>query len=78
MEIIDELEPTARNLYTGSIGYIGYNGDADLNIVIRTILCQGNQAWFQVGGGIVWDSDPELEYAECHHKARGQIAALSR
>lgn len=78
MEIIDELEPTARNLYTGSIGYIGYHGDADLNIVIRTILCQGNDAWFQVGGGIVWDSDPQMEYEECLHKAQGQIAALSR
>lgn len=77
MEIIDELEPTARNLYTGSIGYIGYNGDLDLNIVIRTILCKGNDAWFQVGGGIVWDSDPELEYEECLHKAKGQISALS-
>lgn len=77
MEIIDELEPTARNLYTGSIGYIGYNGDADLNIVIRTILCQGENAWFQVGGGIVWDSEPELEFEECLHKAKGQIAALS-
>lgn len=77
MEIIDELEPTARNLYTGSIGYIGYNGDADLNIVIRTILCKGEDAWFQVGGGIVWDSNPELEYDECMHKARGQIEALS-
>lgn len=78
MEIIDELEPTARNLYTGSIGYIGYNGDSDLNIVIRTILCKGEDAWFQVGGGIVWDSDPELEYEECMHKARGQIEALSQ
>lgn len=77
MEIIDELEPTARNLYTGSIGYIGYNGDADFNIVIRTILCQGENAWFQVGGGIVWDSDPQMEYEECMHKAKGQIAALS-
>lgn len=77
MEIIDELEPTARNLYTGSIGYISYNGDSDLNIVIRTILCKDNDAWFQVGGGIVWDSDPELEYEECMHKARGQIEALS-
>lgn len=77
MEIIDELEPTARNLYTGSIGYIGYNGDADLNIVIRTILCQGQNAWFHVGGGIVWDSDPLMEYEECLHKAKGQIAALS-
>lgn len=77
MEIIDELEPTARNLYTGAIGYLGYNGDADFNIVIRTILCQDQNAWFQVGGGIVWDSDPLLEYEECLHKAKGQIAALS-
>lgn len=77
MEIIDELEPTARNLYTGSIGYIGFNGDADFNIVIRTILCQGENAWFQVGGGIVWDSDPHMEYEECLHKAKGQITALS-
>ncbi len=77
MEIIDELEPTARNIYTGSIGYIGYNGDLDLNIVIRTVLCQGENAWFQVGGGIVWDSDPQMEYEECLHKAKGQIAALS-
>ncbi len=77
MEIIDELEPTARNLYTGSIGYIGYNGDADLNIVIRTVVCKDKDAWFQVGGGIVWDSDPEMEYVECMDKAKGQIAALS-
>jgi len=66
-----------NNLYTGSIGYIAYNGDADLNIVIRTVLCQGKDAWFQVGGGIVWDSDPQLEYEECLHKAKGQIMALS-
>lgn len=77
MEIIDELEPTARNLYTGAIGYMGYNGDADFNIVIRTILCKEQKAWFQVGGGIVWDSDPQLEYEECMHKAKGQITALS-
>ncbi|RKD21564.1 aminodeoxychorismate synthase, subunit I [Caminicella sporogenes DSM 14501] len=77
MEIIDELEPTQRNVYTGSIGYIGFNGDADLNIVIRTIVCKDNKAYFQVGGGIVWDSDPELEYEESLHKAKALMRALN-
>ncbi|MEW9124263.1 MAG: aminodeoxychorismate synthase component I [Thermotaleaceae bacterium] len=77
MEIIDELEPTQRNLYTGSIGYIGLNGDTDLNIVIRTILCKDNKAYFQVGGGIVWDSDGELEYEESLHKAKALMKALN-
>ncbi len=76
MEIIDELEPTQRNVYTGSIGYIGFNGDMDLNIVIRTIVCKEDKAYFQVGGGIVWDSDPELEYKESLHKAKALIKAL--
>lgn len=76
MEIIDELEPTQRNIYTGSIGYIGFNGNADLNIVIRTIVCKENKAYFQVGGGIVWDSDAELEYEEALHKARALLEAL--
>lgn len=77
MEIIDELEPTQRNIYTGSIGYIGFNGDTDLNIVIRTIVCKDNKAYFQVGGGIVWDSDPEMEYEETFHKARALMNALN-
>ncbi len=64
MEIIDELEPTARNIYTGSIGYIGFNQDIDLNIVIRTVLKKDNKLYYQVGGGIVTDSDPEAEYQE--------------
>lgn len=76
MEIIDELEPTQRNIYTGSIGYIGFNGDVDLNIVIRTIVCKENKAYFQAGGGIVWDSDPELEYEETLHKAKALINVL--
>lgn len=50
MEIIDELEPTCRQLYTGSIGYLGFDGDMDINIVIRTILVKGQQAYYQVGG----------------------------
>lgn len=69
MEIIDELEPTARNVYTGSIGYIDLNGDMDLNIVIRTFVCLDDKAYFQAGGGIVWDSDNEMEYEETFHKA---------
>ncbi len=76
MEIIDELEPTQRNIYTGSIGYIGLNGEVDLNIVIRTIVCKGDKAYFQVGGGIVWDSDAMMEYEETFYKARALIRAL--
>jgi para-aminobenzoate synthetase component 1 len=77
MEIIDELEPTQRNLYTGSIGYIGFNGDTDLNIVIRTIVAKEGKAYFQVGGGIVWDSEEYAEYEETLHKARALMKALS-
>lgn len=76
MEIIDELEPTSRNLYTGSMGYIGFNGEVDLNIIIRTILCTGKKAYFHAGGGIVWDSEAELEYEETMHKAEALMAVL--
>lgn len=76
MEIIDELEPTQRNIYTGSIGYLGFNGDLDLNIVIRTIVCKDGEAYFQVGGGIVWDSDNQLEYEETYHKGKALFEAL--
>jgi len=78
MEVIDELEPTQRNIYTGSIGYIGFNGELDLNIVIRTILCKENKAYFQAGGGIVWDSQNQLEYEETFHKAKALMDALKR
>ncbi len=77
MEIIDELEPTARSVYTGSIGYLGYNGKYDLNIAIRTIICKGDTASFQVGGGIVADSVPEDEYQETLDKGKAIFAALS-
>ncbi len=76
MEIIDELEPTRRSVYTGSVGYLGYDGRMDLNIVIRTFLIKGKRAYFQVGGGIVYDSKPDGEYQETLDKARGLIAAL--
>ena len=77
MEIIDELEPTARGLYTGSIGYIDLNQNMDLNIVIRTFICKNKKAYFQAGGGIVWDSDPSSEYQESLDKAFALKKALN-
>ncbi len=77
MEIIDELEPTRRSVYTGSIGYLGFDGGMDSNIVIRTFIVKDGKAYFQVGGGIVWDSDPEAEYRETLDKARALIEALN-
>lgn len=77
MEIIDELEPTRRSVYTGSIGYLGFNGDLDLNIAIRTFIVKEGRAYFQVGGGIVYDSNPEAEYQETLHKGRALIDALN-
>jgi para-aminobenzoate synthetase component 1 len=76
MEIIDELEPTRRSVYTGAIGYLGFNGNLDLNIVIRTFIIKDNKAYFQVGGGIIYDSNAEAEYQETLDKARALIQAL--
>jgi para-aminobenzoate synthetase component 1 len=76
MEIIDELEPTKRSVYTGSIGYLSFNGNLDINIVIRTFLIKEGKAYFQVGGGIIYDSDSESEYMETLDKARALIRAL--
>ena len=76
MEIIDELEPTRRSVYTGSMGYLSFNEDMDVNIVIRTFLIKESKAYFQVGGGIIYDSDPEAEYIETLDKARALIRAL--
>ena len=76
MEIIDELEPTARGVYTGSIGYFGFDGSLDLNIAIRTIVVRDGRAYFQAGGGIVADSDPWAEHEETLQKARAMAAVL--
>jgi para-aminobenzoate synthetase component I len=76
MEIIAELEPTQRGVYCGSIGYISATGAMDTSIVIRTYLALRGQVYFQAGGGIVADSDPELEYRETLDKARGLIETL--
>jgi para-aminobenzoate synthetase component I len=77
MEIISELEPTARGAYCGSVGYIGFDGAMDTNILIRTFTAAGGWLQFPVGGGIVADSQPELEYEETLHKAAGMLRALS-
>lgn len=76
MEIIAELEPTVRGPYCGSIGYIGFDGAMDTNILIRTGTATQGWLQFPVGGGIVADSDPEREYAETLHKAAGLLRAL--
>lgn len=75
MEIIEELEPVRRGLYTGSIGWLGYTGDVELNIVIRTAYMQGGVAYIQAGAGIVIDSIPEQEYVESMNKAKAMWQA---
>jgi para-aminobenzoate synthetase component I len=77
MEIIAELEPTRRGVYCGSIGYISASGAMDTSIVIRTFVAAGGELYFQAGGGIVADSDPELEYRETLDKAAGLIETLN-
>jgi para-aminobenzoate synthetase component 1 len=66
-----------RGVYTGAIGYFGAGGDMNLNIAIRTIVVKDGTATFSVGGGIVADSDPALEYEETLHKGVGMAAALA-
>jgi len=78
MQIIAELEPVRRHAYTGALGWLGYDGDADLAIAIRTITCARGLATYHVGGGITWDSDPAAEYEETLHKGRAMQDALHR
>ena len=78
MEIIAELEPTSRGPYCGCLGYIGFDGNMDLNLLIRTFTIGRGWAQFPVGGGIVADSTPEAEYAETLHKAEGLLRALEQ
>ena len=75
MEIIEELEPVRRGLYTGSVGWIGYNGDMELNIVIRTAFIQDRIAYIQAGAGIVIDSIPANEFQESLNKAKAMWQA---
>lgn len=76
MEIINEIENISRGPYTGSLGYIGFSGEMDLNIIIRTILIKNGYAYIQVGAGIVADSDPEQEFYETYNKAEAMLIAI--
>ncbi len=76
MEIIDELEPLRRHVYTGSIGYISFHDTMDLSIAIRTAVISGNRINFSVGGGIVYDSDPEKEFQETLDKGKTLMESL--
>jgi len=78
MEIIDEIEPTARGVYTGSIGFIGIDGNVCLNIAIRTIIIKDQKAYAQTGGGVVADSHPQAEWAETITKARALLAGINK
>jgi anthranilate synthase component 1 len=76
MEIIDELETSARGPYGGGVGYYSLNGDADFAIVIRTVVMKAGKAYIQAGAGIVADSDPTYEYNETERKMAAMIKAL--
>ncbi len=73
MEIIEELEPYRRSVYCGSIAYIGFDGNMDSNICIRTLVKYENKLYFHAGGGIVWDSNADAEYKECFDKAEAML-----
>ena len=75
MEIIDELEPTKRGIYAGAVGYLGFNGDMDVAIAIRTGLIKNNKLYVQAGAGIVADSVPQSEWEETQNKAKAVIRA---
>ena len=77
MEIIDELEPNRRNIYCGSIGYLGINQDMDTSICIRTLLCENDTLYCWAGGGIVVDSEAESEYQECFDKVSKILPILA-
>jgi para-aminobenzoate synthetase component 1 len=76
MEIIEELEPVGRGYYTGSLGWISFSGEMEMNIVIRSMLIQGGVAHVQSGAGIVADSQPERELDEALRKAQALWVAL--
>ena len=76
MALIDEFEGLRRGVYGGVVGYLDFAGDLDMAIAIRTALIRDGVAYVQAGAGIVADSQPQLEYAECHHKAAAVIRAV--
>ena len=78
MQIIDELEPTRRGSYAGAVGMFSHTGDLDTCIALRTILLKDGVAYVQAGGGVVYDSDPTLEYNESRNKAAAALRAIER
>ena len=76
MQILNEMEPTARNLYAGTVAYIGFDGNIDSCITIRTILLKDGVAYVQAGAGVVADSVPELEYEETRNKVSALIKTI--
>jgi len=77
MEIVDELEATARGPYAGAIGYLDFSGNVDTAIGLRTMIADGTRAWVQAGAGVVADSDPAAEYLECVAKASAVLTAIA-
>jgi para-aminobenzoate synthetase component 1 len=77
MQIIDELEPVTRGPYTGCLGYLGFNRESQLSVLIRAAICKDQKVYFHVGAGIVADSVPNSEYEETLAKACGFFAALN-
>ncbi|TZF90453.1 anthranilate synthase component I [Cognatilysobacter lacus] len=78
LEIIRELEPIRRNIYSGAVGYIGWHGDADTAIAIRTAVIQDGRLHVQAGGGVVYDSDPDAEWEETMNKGRALFRAVAQ
>ena len=77
MEIIEQLEPTRRALYAGTVGYLDAAGDMDMAIAIRTAVLHGGTAYVQAGAGLVADSDPRTEHEECGNKAAAVLRAVA-
>ncbi|MFT4198259.1 MAG: anthranilate synthase component I family protein, partial [Pseudoxanthomonas sp.] len=78
LEIIRDLEPVRRNVYSGAVGYIGWHGDADTAIAIRTAVIQDGYLYVQAGGGVVYDSDPDAEWQETMNKGRALFRAVAQ
>jgi anthranilate synthase component 1 len=76
MQIIEELEPERRGVYGGAVGYIGFDGNMDVAIAIRTIVARDGEMWLQAGAGVVEASDPDKEYEETVNKARAGLVAV--
>ncbi len=75
MEIIDELEPVKRGIYAGAVGYLGFHGNMDVAIVLRTAVVKDGKLYVQAGGGVVADSQPAAEWQETQSKARALLRA---